>query len=158
MSFSFVVNPYTKLCIQYFICAVIVILPIAYACMCLHKGFYYAPHEEEKSRQNFVLAGLYFCIGAVLLFVCIYHTYSSKTAARARTYYLFQRFKSASAILRRRMLGAIQMRNVYSSDVDIERGDSTHRFLTTQMWPEMCYITLIFKTKVLNLICFQAIH
>lgn len=105
-------------------------LPFAYACMCLHKGFYYARKlDSENSTENFILAGLFFFISVVLCAACFYHTHCSRTAARARMDLIIRNFSSARATAQRRLLGAFQMRDVYSPvEVDVERGEASSSF------------------------------
>lgn len=98
--------------------------------MCLHKGFYYTEIDSVNSTQHFMLAGLLFFISIVLCVACFYHTYCSKTAARARMDLIVRNFSSAKATAQRKLLGAFQMRDVYSPpvvEVDVERGEPTDR-------------------------------
>lgn len=119
-------NAFRRLRLQYFICAFIVSLPFAYACLCFYKGFYYTNLNAEYSTENFILAGLFFFIAIALCVACCYHTSCSKSAARARMDLIIRNFNSAKATAQRRMLGAFQMKDVYSSiEVDVERGEST---------------------------------
>lgn len=93
--------------------------------MCLHKGFSYIKVDSENATENFLLAGIFFFISIVLCVACFYHTYCSRTAARARMDLIVRKFSSAKATAQRKLQGAFQMRDVYSTtvEVDIERGN-----------------------------------